>query len=132
MGFKFFLLFEKFLMVMPKKLRKSFFVLLANMAYYLSSRYRNIGYINLDFIYEDTISQEKKKEIIKYSFKNLLLNFLHLMELRHMSKEELEQKGNYKKYRSCSSSSQRGKSHHICNVSLLRLGAWSSGNWELS
>ena len=62
MGFKFFLLFEKFLMVMPKKLRKSFFVLLANMAYYLSSRYRNIGYINLDFIYEDTISQEKKKE----------------------------------------------------------------------
>lgn len=130
MGFKFFLLFEKFLMVMPKKLRKSFFVLLANMAYYLSSRYRNIGYINLDFIYEDTISQEKKKEIIKYSFKNLLLNFLHLMELRHMSKEELEKKVTIKNIEVVHKAHKEGKAiiyvtSHYC---AWELGAAAIGN----
>lgn len=130
MGFKFFLLFEKFLMVMPKKLRKSFFVLLANMAYYLSSRYRNIGYINLDFIYEDTISQEKKKEIIKYSFKNLMLNFLHLMELRHMSKEELEKKVTIKNIEVVHKAHKEGKAiiyvtSHYC---AWELGAAAIGN----
>ncbi|MFA5461246.1 MAG: lipid A biosynthesis lauroyl acyltransferase [Sulfurimonas sp.] len=130
MGFKFFLLFEKFLMVMPKKLRKSFFVFLANMAYYLSSRYRNIGFINLDFIYEDTISQEKKKEIIKYSFKNLLLNFLHLMELRHMSKEELEKKVTIKNIEVVHKAHKEGKAiiyvtSHYC---AWELGAAAIGN----
>lgn len=92
MGFRLFLFLEKFLMLLPQKRRKSFFTFLASLAYYLSSRYRNIGFINLDFIYGDTLPREQKKEIVKYSFRNLLLNFLHLMELRHMSKEELAQK----------------------------------------
>jgi KDO2-lipid IV(A) lauroyltransferase len=92
MGFKLFLLLEKILMLLPKKTRKNFFTFLASLAYYLSSRYRNIGFINLDFIYGDTLSHTQKKEIVKYSFRNLLLNFLHLMELRHISKEELTKK----------------------------------------
>lgn len=92
MGFKLFLLLEKFLMLLPKGARKNFFTFLASLAYYLSSRYRNIGFVNLDFIYGDTLSQEQKKEIVKYSFRNLMLNFLHLMELRHISKEELTKK----------------------------------------
>lgn len=92
MGFKLFLFLEKFLMLLPKKARKNFFIFLASLAYYLSSRYRNIGFINLDFIYGDTLSHTQKKEIVKYSFRNLLLNFLHLMELRHISKEELTKK----------------------------------------
>jgi len=89
MGFKLFLLLEKILMLLPKVARKKFFIFLASLAYYLSSRYRNIGFINLDFVYGDTLSQEQKKEIVKYSFRNLMLNFLNLMELKYMSKEEL-------------------------------------------
>lgn len=92
MGFKLFLLLEKILMLLPKGARKNFFTFLASLAYYLSSRYRNIGFVNLDFIYGDTLSQEQKKKIVKYSFRNLMLNFLHLMELRHISKEELTKK----------------------------------------
>lgn len=92
MGFKLFLLLEKFLMILPAKVRKSFFIFLANIAYYLSSRYRRVGFINLDFVFGDTITKKEKREIIKYSFKNLLLNFLHLMELRYMSKEDLQKK----------------------------------------
>lgn len=89
MGFKLFLLLEKILMLLPKAARKNFFIFLASLAYYLSSRYRKIGFINLDFIYGDALSQAQKKEIVKYSFRNLMLNFLHLMELRHISQEEL-------------------------------------------
>jgi len=89
MGFKIFLLLENFLMMLPRCVRKSFFTFLATIAYYLSSRYRKIGFINLDFIFGDRLSQKQKQEIVKYSFRNLLLNFLHLMEIRHMSKEDL-------------------------------------------
>lgn len=92
MGFKLFLILEKFLMVLPSKARKNFFIFLAKTAYLLSSRYRNIGFINLDFVYGEKLSRKEKKDIVKYSFKNLLLNFLHLMEIRHMSLDEFKKK----------------------------------------
>ncbi|MBS4068341.1 MAG: lipid A biosynthesis lauroyl acyltransferase [Sulfurimonas sp.] len=92
MGFKLFLLFEKFLMILPKNARKDFFIFLAKIAYFISARYRKVGFINLDFIFGDTLTQKEKEEIVRYSFKNLLLNFLHLMEIRHMSKDELAKK----------------------------------------
>ncbi|MCF6310286.1 MAG: lipid A biosynthesis acyltransferase [Sulfurimonas sp.] len=92
MGFKLFLLLEKLLMVLPKGLRKGFFSMLGALAYFASSRYKNVAYKNLNFIFDDRISENEKKEIVKYSFKNLLFNFLHLMEIRHMSKEDLASK----------------------------------------
>ena len=92
MGFKLFLLLEKFLMILPKGLRKGFFTMLATIAYYASARYRNVAYKNLDFAFNNKMSKKEKDEIVKYSFKNLLYNFLHLMEIRHMSKEELASK----------------------------------------
>jgi KDO2-lipid IV(A) lauroyltransferase len=92
MGFKLFLLLEKFLIILPKDLRKGFFSMLGTLAYFASSRYRNIAYQNIDFAFDGNMSEEEKKEITKYSFKNLLFNFLHLMEIRHMSKKELADK----------------------------------------
>jgi KDO2-lipid IV(A) lauroyltransferase len=92
MGFKLFLLLEKFLMILPKKLRKGFFTSLATAGYYLSKRYKRVADINLDFVFDGKLSQEKKDEIIRYSFKNLAYNFLHVIELRHMSKEDLQVK----------------------------------------
>ena len=92
MGFKLFLLLEKFLMILPKALRKGFFTLLGKIAYYASSRYRNVAFKNLDFAFNNTMSEKEKIDITKYSFKNLSYNFLHLMEIRHMSKEDLAAK----------------------------------------
>lgn len=92
MGFKLFLLLEKFLMILPKKMRGYFFNLLATLSYYISAKYRNVAYKNLDFIFGDKMSKIEKDEIVKYSFKNLLLNFLHLMEIRYMSKDDLAKK----------------------------------------
>lgn len=92
MGFKLFLLLEKFLMLLPSSWRKAFFSSLAIIGYYLSKRYRKVSYQNLEFAFDNKLSENEKKEITKYAFKNLLFNFLHAMELRHMSKEELAKK----------------------------------------
>jgi len=90
MGYKIFLLFESFLMLLPKSFRKWLFTSLGTLGYHISSKYRNVSFNNLDFIFGDKLTHEQKVQITKYSFRNLLLNFHHIMELRHMSKEDLE------------------------------------------
>ncbi|WP_455756809.1 lipid A biosynthesis lauroyl acyltransferase [Sulfurimonas sp.] len=92
MGFKLLLIFEKVLMALPKSWRKNFFSFLANIGYYISKRYRNVSHQNLDFIFKDKMSVDEKEKITKYAFKNLLFNFLHAMELRHITKEELQKR----------------------------------------
>ncbi|MCW8838622.1 MAG: lipid A biosynthesis lauroyl acyltransferase [Thiovulaceae bacterium] len=89
MGYKIFLVFENFLMLLPKKIRKWFFTSLGILGFYLSAKYRKVSFDNLDFIFGDKLSYNEKTDITKYSFKNLLLNFHHIMELRHMSKDDL-------------------------------------------
>ena len=92
MGFKLFLLLEKLLMRLPKSVRKGFFTTLASIAYYASPKHRRIVHQNLEFAFDGKMSEEEIKEITKYSFKNLLYNFLHLLEIRHMTQEELAKK----------------------------------------
>ena len=92
MGFKLFLLLEKFLMLLPKSYRKTFFSSLASVAYYASPRSRRIVKQNLNFAFDKNMSDEEIDKITRYSFKNLLFNFLHLMELRHLTKDELSKK----------------------------------------
>lgn len=92
MIFKIFLLLEKFLMILPASWRKGFFSFLANTGYYLSKRYRKVSEQNLDFLFGDSLNKDEKDQITRYAFKNLAFNFLHAMELRHMSKEELKNK----------------------------------------
>ena len=92
MLFKLFLLLEKILMLLPASMRKSFFSFLASIGYYTSKKYRNVSHQNLDFLFNASMSEDEKKSITKYAFKNLAFNFLHAMELRHMSKDTLQNK----------------------------------------
>jgi len=92
MGYKIFLVFEKFLMLLSSSLRKKIFFTLAYLAYKLSKRYRGVAYKNLDFLFGDKLSDDEKTQIVKYSFKNLALNFLHLVEIRAMSRDDLAKK----------------------------------------
>lgn len=92
MAYNLLLILEKILMALPRKLRKSFFSGLALLAYYISKKYRNIARQNLDFVFGDKMGEEEKEAIVKYSFKNLLFNFLHIMELRHMTLDELQER----------------------------------------
>ena len=92
MGYKALLILEKILMALPSKMRKSFFTFLAFIAYGVSKKYRNVVRANLNYAFDNTMSDEEITAITKYSFKNLMYNFLHLMEMRHMSTAELEKK----------------------------------------
>ncbi len=92
MGYKALLILESILMLLPKSFRKAFFSVLAKIAYYITPKYRKIVRQNLNYAFDGTLSDKEIKEITKYSFKNLLFNFLHLMELRHMTHEELEKR----------------------------------------
>ena len=92
MGFKLLLIFEKILMNIPKSWRKAFFSGLATFAYYASKKYRNIARQNLDFAFDGKLSEQETDEIVRYSFKNLIFNFMHVMELRNINLEELQKR----------------------------------------
>ncbi len=92
MGFKLFLLFEKFLMILPKSLRKKFFFSIASLAYFVSKKHRTIVKQNLDFAFDGKLDAKEKKDITQYAFKNLALNFFHALELRHMTQQELQKR----------------------------------------
>lgn len=91
-GFYAFLILEKFLMLLPKKIRRGFFVALGYVAYKLSKRYNKVIRDNLKFVYGDEANEEFIQIIAKASFKQLLLNFLHTMEIRYYSIEELSKR----------------------------------------
>jgi len=91
-GFYAFLMLEKFLMFLPRKVRKSFFIALGYFAYRVSKRYNKVVKQNVKFIYGEDTSEEFIQKIAKNSFKQLLLNFLYTMEIRHYSIEELSKK----------------------------------------
>jgi len=92
MKFKLFLLLEKFLMILPRGARKAFFLGLASLAYYVSKKSKITVRQNLNFAFDNKMSDKEIDEITRYSFKNLLFNFLHLMELRYMSLDDLKKK----------------------------------------
>ena len=92
MGFRLLLVLETILMALPKSIRKAFFSFLAFIAYHSAKKYRKIVRNNLNFAFDSSMSEEEIIAITKYSFKNLLFNFMHLMELRHMSLNELERR----------------------------------------
>ncbi|EQB40061.1 lipid A biosynthesis acyltransferase [Sulfurimonas hongkongensis] len=95
-GFYAFLILEKILMLLPKKLRRSFFIALSFIAFKLSKRYNKVIRDNLKFVYGDDVSEEFIQDIAKASFRQLLLNLLHTMEIRYYSIEELATKVSFK------------------------------------
>ena len=64
-GFYIFLIFEKFLMFLPRKVRRAFFISLGFLAYKLSKRYNKVVRQNLIFIYGVDISEEFIQGIAK-------------------------------------------------------------------
>ena len=90
-GFYLFLAFEKFLMFLPKSFRRAIFIGLGHFAYWFPTRYKGVVRQNIKFIYGDDATEEFIIETTKYSFKLLLLNFLHTIEGRYYSVEEIAQ-----------------------------------------
>ena len=79
-------------MALPSGMRKSFFTFLGFVGYITSKKYRNVVRANLNYAFDNSMSEQEIKKITKYSFKNLMYNFLHLMEIRNMNPWQLEKK----------------------------------------
>lgn len=91
-SFYLFLVLEKLLMLLPKRVRRSFFLLLATIAYHLSKRYTNVVRQNLKFVYGEDLDEKFIEEITRYSYKSLLLNFLYTLEGRYYTIEDIAKK----------------------------------------
>ena len=80
--------------ITPKFLMKKFLQFLASIAYKINKKHIRIAKANLDLVYENSINEERKEEIIKNSYKSLVFNMYELIENQNIQKEELFKKAN--------------------------------------
>ena len=91
-GFYLFRLLEFILFLLPGKLRKAFFSALADLAYAVDKKHRQVIRQNLEFAFNGELDKTKIESIGRYCYKNLALTLLQVMEGRRLSKEELASK----------------------------------------
>ncbi len=91
-GFYLFRALEFMIMLLPRFMRKGLFEGLAKLAYLIDKKHRFIARQNLHVAFGETLSEAKADAIIRYSYKNLLLALLQVIENRRISKEELGEK----------------------------------------
>ena len=65
---------------------------LASLIYLLNKEHKRYAKINLDFVYGNSISQNRKKKIIKNSYKNLIYNLYEFIENQTLDLEGFEKK----------------------------------------
>jgi len=87
-----FKLFEFILMRLPHRARKGFFLFLAAVAYRLDPSHRRIIRQNITFAYGEDADEAFIMHVSKYCYKNLMLNFLQMIENRHLDIETLAKK----------------------------------------
>ena len=89
--YRLFLVFVKLMQVLPKKIRRAFFFLLSRIVYLFANKTNKIIKANLDFVYDGKLSEKEIKEIQKYSYFNITLWVLSLIENLNVSDEELKE-----------------------------------------
>lgn len=75
---------------MPKSLRRAFFRFIAKLAYFFAKKTNMIIKRNLDFVFNNSLSEKEIKDIQKYSYFNMLLWAQSLIENLDVSDEELK------------------------------------------
>ncbi|MCT7653055.1 LpxL/LpxP family acyltransferase [Aliarcobacter butzleri] len=81
-------------LITPRFLMKKFLEFLAFLAYKFNKKHKSIAKANLDLVYKNTISEERKEEIIYNSYKSLVFNMYEFIENQNLSKEEILKKAN--------------------------------------
>ena len=78
-----FLIYKSFkfiLLLLPKKFVLIFLNALAYLVYLINKEHKYYAKANLDFVYNNTISEQRKKEIIKNTYKNLVYNIYEFIQ----------------------------------------------------
>lgn len=90
-GYYLFLGFEHLLMLMPRSWRKALFLGMARLAYWFDAKHRRIVRQNMQFVYGDDVDAKLVDEVTLYGFQCLAINFLFVVEARHISLEALQE-----------------------------------------
>ncbi|MEA3384559.1 MAG: lipid A biosynthesis lauroyl acyltransferase [Campylobacterota bacterium] len=85
-------LFKFVVLLVPKKLVKLFLDGVINLAYKFNKEHKKYAKANLDFIYNNKISEDRKNEIIKNSYKNLIYNLYEFIENQTLDLKGFERK----------------------------------------
>ncbi len=84
--------FKFVVLLLPKFLVKLFLDTLSSFIYLVNKEHKKYAKLNLDLVYADTITEKRKQEIIKNSYKNLVYNLYEFIENPSLNLEQLEQK----------------------------------------
>ncbi len=88
--YQLFLVVVFILRYLPKSLRRAFFRFVAYMGYLFARKTNRIIEANLNFVFNNSLSQTEIKEIQKYSYFNMVLWVQSLIENLDVSDEELK------------------------------------------
>ncbi|OCL89941.1 LpxL/LpxP family acyltransferase [Arcobacter porcinus] len=80
--------------ITPKFLMKHFLIFLAFLATKINKKHYKIAKANLDLVYKDSLDEDRKKEIIKNSYKSLAFNMYEHIENQRENKDILFSKAN--------------------------------------
>ncbi|MBL3519325.1 lipid A biosynthesis acyltransferase [Arcobacter lanthieri] len=81
-------------LITPKILMKKILQFMAFFAYKFNKKHKSIAIANLNLVYGNSISQEKKENIIYNSYKSLVFNMYEFIENQNITKENMFKKAN--------------------------------------
>ena len=84
------IIFSKFLMLLPKSIRRGLFKFLAYLTYLFFTKNKKVIETNLRYVYGDKISQKEIKNIQKACYKKLFLTILSIIENEYLTKKDIE------------------------------------------
>ena len=85
-------IFKFLVLILPKSFVKIFLDFLAYFIYLVNFEHKKYAYANLDFIYKDTISNHKKTQIVKGSYRTLVYNLFDFIENQTLDLDGFEEK----------------------------------------
>lgn len=81
-------------LITPNFLMKRVLQFMAFFAYKFNKKHKKIAKANLDLVYKNSISEERKEEIIYNSYKSLVFNMYEFIENQNITKENMLKKAN--------------------------------------
>ena len=90
--FIFYKIFKFIVLNTPKNILKTILDGLASLVYLFNKEHKKIVRANLDFVYENRLSDEEKTQIAKESYKNIIYNAFEFIENQTLDLEGFEKK----------------------------------------
>ena len=85
-----YLVFAIVVKITPKTIIKYILILLSKFIYIVDIKHRKIALINLDLAYMDTITNLKKRYIVKKSYENLVFNLYEFVKIQNKTLKDME------------------------------------------